>query len=417
MPTAFKNGLGLPEKILIYSTLYGRYKDQGGHMSTATSNVIKLFSLCLLSAASLQAYSASYQIFTDHDYESPTAIAQTKKFSIELGDTSLWSSVRFKGTSSSGLFSGSTSSHTSSQLVYGQANYRLSPMFVVGLNVTQPLWTNIQYPKNSFVRFNSTSTFIRAVDYSPRVAFQPNKNWTFGVGFDAMDFFNGQLNFAIPPTLAPFGVLTNKATAWGYGGDAGITYFMEPGSIFTLSYYSKIRLESSGTSTWGPFKTHLTANIISPAVWSANIIQYLSKTWLVSGTVEVQEWDDQDLNLTLHNTAIGTDVVIPNHLYNGVVAILGSRYQYNDSWAGIVGLTYSTSDQPHEFRTVGLPNPTYWVVALGPEYTWCNNIVVKAMYGYVWGDTHINNMTPTGLTNGRAHVNNNALDVSITYKM
>jgi long-chain fatty acid transport protein len=291
---------------------------------------------------------------------------------------------------------------------------RLSPKIVVGLDITQPYFTDIQYPVGSFVNNFATTTIIRDTNISPKLSYQATERLALGIGFDANNMYNGQLNFVVP---VPFigGNMVNSATSWGYGFDLGLFYVATRSTFLNLAYYSKIVQHATGTSTLGPIVNQaFSADVKLPTTVIGNVIQMLSPTWALSGTIRYTQWDTVKY-LVLQHTAVG-NLTIPDFFFNNLSYELATHYQFNDKWAGIAAFDYEPNVQPTWTRNVGLPTYTRTIPAIGAEYEIQKGLKAKFIYAHVFSKPPINMALATGQTiTGHDYLNADAYDFSITY--
>lgn len=352
----------------------------------------------------------SYQIFADLSFSNPAALNSVKNEEFIIGDMGLWSQFHFNGTAA-GVASSVTST-TTDFLPYLRIAKRLSPKWVVSFDITQPYYTNIQYGENSFVNAFAISTVIRDTNYSPKLSYQVNDRLALGVGFDANNLYNAQLNFA----LSPLGDLTNKVSSWAYGWDVGLFYVVTPSTFLNLSYYSKIVQHSRGTSTWGPLtNSSLSADVKLPATYIANVIQMLSAQWALSATVRYVQWNTLTTTV-LQNTAVGVNINVPANFFNNVSTELATHYQINQKWGVLGAIDYEPNVQPTNTRNIGLPTYTRIIPAIGADYQLTKGLKAKLVYAYIYSRPPIAMKIPTGQSlQGRELVNANALDFSLTY--
>lgn len=368
-----------------------------------------LFSSIVLASTPL--YATSYQIFADLNFSNPAALNSIKHDEIILGGTGLFSRLHFTGTSAG--IKGTTTSNTDDFLPYARWAARVSPKLVVGVDISQPYFTDIRYPRNSIVNVFATETFIRDTNISPRLSYQATERLALGIGLDINDLYNGQLNFAVPP----FGLMTNKADSWAAGFDMGLFYVATPATFLNLIYYSKIVQHAKGTSTWGPFVNYsLSADVKLPATYIANVIQMLSPVWALSATVRYVQWNTVRFTV-LQNTALaGLPITVPDHFYNNISTELATHYQINQKWGALAAIDYEPNVQPTYTRNVGLPTYTRVIPAVGAEYEVCKGFKAKLTYAHIFSKPPINMSIVTGQhIQGHEYLNAEAIDFSITY--
>lgn len=379
----------------------------------------KLFKLSALSLSGLvslmaltDSHATSYQIFADNNFANPAALNSVKHEEIIMGSMVLNSRFHFTGTAAG--VSGSTTSRTNDVLPYGRFAVRLSPQFVASLDITQPYYTNIQYPRNSLINLFATETFIRDTNYSPKLSYQVTPRLALGAGIDANNLYNGQLNFVVPP----FGVLTNKADSWAYGYDLGLFFVATRATFLNLSYYSAIVQHANGRSNWGPFTNNsLQADVKLPATTILNVIQMLSMKWALSATIRYAQWNPVAYTV-IQNTALpgGPTITVPDHFYNNISTELATHYQINDKWGALGAIDYEPTVQPTYTRNPGLPTYNRFVPAIGAEYEIGKGLKAKLIYAHIFSKPPINMTLATGAhIQGHDYLNADAVDFSINY--
>jgi long-subunit fatty acid transport protein len=374
----------------------------------------KFAALSLSGIVSLATFSnanaTSYQIFTNIGFANPAALNSVKQGQFIIGGLTLASRFHFVGTAAG--VSGSTTSRTDDFLPYGRIAMRFSPKWVGSVDITQPYYTDIQYPRNSFINAFATETFIRDTNYSPKLSYQATERLALGFGLDINNLYNGQLNFAV----APFGVMTNKADSWAYGWDAGLFYVITPATYLNLSYYSAIVHHTGGVSAWGPLvNNHLSADVKLPATTIVNLIQMLSPVWALSGTVRYSKWDPVRFTV-LQNTAAGITITVPDHFYNNVSLEIATHYQVNQKWGVLGAIDYEPNIQPTYTRNPGLPTYNRFIPAVGAEYEITKGLKAKLAYAHVFSKPPINMSISTGQhIQGHDYLNVDAVDFSLNY--
>lgn len=355
------------------------------------------------------AYASSYQIFGDLMFDNPATLNRVKKGQMIIGGAVVNPRIRFVGTASG--VSGSASSRVLDLIPYGRLAVRLTPKLVIGVDITQPYYTDVQYPRDSIVKSFSTETIIRDTNFSLRGSYQVTKQLALGLGLDANNLYNGQLNF----NLAPLGLITNKADGWAYGWDAGLFYTITRSTFLSLSYFSRIIQHLNGVSQWGPLTNKsLSAHLPLPATTILNITQMLSPYWALSGTLRYTQWNTLRY-VNLQNTAAG-NILIPSFFFSNVSAELGTRYQLNQKLALFGSFNYEPNVQPTWTRNPGLPTYTRYRPAIGGEYTLTKGLKAKMIYGHTFSKPPIDITSATGaVAKGRIHLNTDIYVLSIIY--
>lgn len=377
--------------------------------------LLKYSALTFSSIATLLAvtntYATSYEIFADLNYNNPAALNSVKDYEVIVGGAGVSSNFHFSGTAAG--VPGSTSSNTTDLLPYGRFAKRLSPKWVASFDISQPIYTDIRYPTNNFANQFATITVQRDTNYSPKLSYQATPQLALGIGLDANDFYDGELSFAVPP----FGNMTNKASSWAYGWDAGLFYVFSPATFLSVNYYSQIIQHASGYSKWGFIENNsLSADVKLPATTIVNLIHMLSPKWALSGTVRYAQWDTLRYTV-LQNTALGgATITVPDHFFNNFSYELATHYQLNEKWAVLGAVDYEPNVQPTFTRNIGLPTYTRYIPAIGAEYNVTKNFKFKAIYAHPFSHAPINmNIPVVGTLQGTDNVNVNVIDLSLTY--
>ena len=355
-------------------------------------------------------HATSYQIFANIAFSNPAALNSIQDGELIIGGSTVDTRFHFTGTAAG--VGGTATSNTTDLLPYGRIAMRLSPKFVASLDITQPYYTNIEYPRNSVVALFATETFIRDTNFSPKLSYQATQRLALGIGFDANQLYNAQLNFSVPP----FGTLVNRADSWAYGWDIGLFYVIRPSTFLNLSYYSKIIQHAEGVSTWGPLTNNgLSADVKIPATYIANIVQMLSPVWALSATVRYSQWETLRYTV-IQDTALGATVTVPDLFFNNVSTELATHYQINDKWGTLAAIDYEPNVQPTATRSVGLPTYTRIIPAVGAEYALSKGLKAKLIYAHVFSKPPIDMSIATGQhIHGHEYVNADAFDFSINY--
>ncbi len=379
--------------------------------------LLKFTALSLSSIVSLTAlstsYATSYQIFPAPNFANAAALNAVKQAEIMIGGLTLAQQMRFTGTAA-GVPTNATS-RTTPFLPYGRIAMRLSPQIVVGVDITQPYFTDIAYPTGTALSSFATSTYVRDTNISPKISYQVNPKLALGAGLDFNNIYNGQLNFSAPP----FGVITNRADSWATGFDLGLFYVAARGTFINLAYYSQIIQHANGVSTWGPLTNNgFSADVKLPATAILNVIQMLSPIWAVSGTIRYTNWNSVQY-LVLQNTALpgaSRTVTIPNKFYDNFSYELATHYNFNDKWAGLAAFDYEPNVVPTYTRNPGLPTYTRYTPAVGAEYMIAKGLKAKLIYAYPFVNAPIDLRIASGLrATGKVYTRVNAWDFGITY--
>lgn len=383
--------------------------------------------LCLpIIGCSTLAHSSAYQTFLGLNYSNPAELSNTKNYQLIVGGDEVFQDVTYRGTyqnAAGKVTYGSAKSGPNDYLPNGRIAFRVNDRVVFGVDVTQPLYTDFQYPKNSFIRNASITTYLRTTEFSPRVAWKATDKLSLGVGFNAMYAYAAELStwLASGPISAQF---TNQGNpTWGYGMNMGLFYAVKKGTYVGFSYFSKVGIRGkSGVSTWGPFvsEQYNTSTLIAPETYNLNLTQYVSPTWLFNAILRYNVWNPQSA-LYLNDTAIPkprSTVTFTQNYFNAFRYALSTKYEFNSKWAGILGAEYSPTSQSIRDRGLGLPVTAATVVAVGAQMVITPGLTARVLASHVFANPNIDLAYSNGRERavGNVKIQTNTVGFRITYE-
>jgi long-chain fatty acid transport protein len=359
-------------------------------------------------AYSSAVFPSAGQILTIFNYQNAAELGLLKKGQIVLGNTYVNLEYRFDGATTNALSgftgNGKTNSHVQDFLPYFRFAARLNDIMVAGLDITQPNYSNIDYPNDSIVRFQGTKTLLRTTDISPKLSIQLSDALQVGLGANAQMVSDGRLDFAVP-TL---GIMNNTATGWGYGWNVGLFYTITEGTYLSAAYFSKITAKLSGTSTIaGVGASNATTDLVFPGLATLQLIQYFSEDWLASVKLFYAQWSAFQ-NLVINNTVVGT-VTIPLDYKDTWGIEVGTRKELNDTLAVLFGFTFDQTPEPLSTRNISVTSGSTYAFAGALAFKLTENAEVQVGYEYNYVKENINNTldsnnTIAGRLRGDAHV-------------
>ncbi len=370
----------------------------------------QIITLGILLGTSLQLNAAAYQIFPTLAYDNPASLGSVKQYTTIIGITDPL--VRMQYTGVAGPVTGTTVSNTSVLLPYARAAARISPSWVAGFDITHPVLSNIRYPADSFINSIVVDSILQDTNYSPKISYKVSDRLTLGVGFDANNMTDAQVNFDVPP----MGLMVNQSSSWGYGWDVGAAITLNDSNFLNFSYYSEINLpRMTGYSQWGSvYQSSFSDNVVLPATWTLNLVHLLTPKWTVLETVRYVQWS-KERDLTLMNTAIGT-LFFPLNYNDNWSGMVAARYQWNDKWGISAAVEYATNPQPTAFRPIALPACAVTIVGGGIEYALTSRWTAQFRYGYAFANPEINQQLPVPQL-GHVDIGVNILDLGVTWKV
>lgn len=356
------------------------------------------------------------QYFWGNTYLNPAQLGFTKDLSLAVGAIPVNVKESFTGIAASGEF-GVSRSDENSVPVYFTGSKRINSNWVVGLNVSPPIYSNLGFPVDATTRFETTETIVRNVDINPQVSYKVNDKWMVGVGFNANDTTDFQVNFTQPG----FGNTVNKSPGWGYGFNAGLMYFINQTNILGLTFYSKINSHLNGTSSAGGLinSNYQLKNFEYPNTIIANYIRYLKKNWVISNTFYWSQWNRTE-GILLLNVVNAGNLDFPVHYRNTVAFKFETKYDLNDKFSLLGGFLVDqggyTRRGPYSTlaRTISFSSASFPAVFGGASTLIAKNTTLQGVVGYGGYNTNIDH--PFGFpTTGGVKVRLFLADVRLTY--
>lgn len=287
--------------------------------------------------------------------------------------------------------------------------YRLAPKWVVGADVSTPLFYNYFNFKSGPLAGIQAKGLTK--NYSPKVSYQVTDELALGIGLDLLQTYGYKL--AQPQLHKVNQVLSVKATGFGVGWDIGLLYKIQPTSLLSFDYHSRIIKKLNGTSYingQSPTSTHVFQPM--PNVLSLNFLQIFSEKWLASITGRFLQWSVLK-NFVITNSPIGR-VQVPLN-YRDTWMISGyTRYQFASQWASFLVLEYHANPQPLAYRPAISPADQLIIGSLGVQYMYTKELQIQLAYGGLGLNPRLKNFSFD--TFGKEPLRDQFVDLSFTYK-
>lgn len=363
--------------------------------------LLSLFPTTLLGAA--------YQIFHTVAYNNAAELSAVNRARLIIGGTDPLVSMRYTGQI--GTQNGTTASHTATFLPYLSVAYRINPAYTVAFDITHPIFANIQFPKSDFTGPLVTDSIIMDTNYSPKLSVKISDHISLGLGFDANNISDAQLNFMYAGTEN-----INKTHGWRFGWDTGIEIILNDSNFLDFTYYSKINFEQlTGYSQYGNlYQGNFSDNLVIPDTYILNLTHKLAEHWFVFETLRYISWSEANY-LALRNSALGTYTVPLNYNDSGTFAI-GTRYEWQENWSALVFVEYQTSPQSTQYRPLGLPASALSVLGGSIDHRFSQYWTLNLHYTYVFANPPIDQAGPP-IQNGHMAINVTILDIGLTWKI
>lgn len=350
-------------------------------------------------------HSANIQKFTGLSYDNPARMSQVKNKQIILGSSALLYNFTYSGTSALG--SGSVSQQPRLVLPYFRFVDRVNEKFVFGLDITDPIASYIAYPTDSFINALIIANVVNSTNIAPNVSYSVNKELALGAGVDAM---HAVFNWRTMPQAN--NVFINKSDGWNYGWHVGALYSMTEKTTLGATYYSPIKLNFKGPSTYRQIQTTWTTYINMPASLLLTIVQKITPKWSVSGVYTYSWWNID--SLYYNDTARG-NLISSNWKYHNTNRLgISGQYTQDDKWTYRIGAGFEQSPIDSDTRTLSNPTVNSYALSIGGSYKITPEIAIDLTYARVFIiDALIK--VPAPNTNGVITGYANALDAKLTW--
>lgn len=285
--------------------------------------------------------------------------------------------------------------------------YRINDYAVFGLAVLAPFGLSTKYYDNSVVRFMADNSSVTTVNLTPAIAFQLNKQWSAGVGFQVQHISAVFSNFNGPYTgIAPIDALVASshptyltASGWGYGYTLGLMFQPDQVTRLGVGFRSQVSNQVSGngqqyTSPGGVVpapnanflfnaQTSVGAAIKTPAILTLSAARDIND-WTVKATAQVNFWDSfNHLSIDMPQ-AFGVNSTIQTQWSNAWFAALGADYRLRQSWVLRAGVAYDQTPTNNTYRDARIPDSDRYWLTLGATYMATKHFSIDGAYAHIF---------------------------------
>ncbi|AOW57926.1 OmpP1/FadL family transporter [Legionella pneumophila] len=304
---------------------------------------------------------------------------------------------------------------------YGRVAKRLNDKTVVAVDLTEPFNSNLDWGNDAFTRYAATQNYLTDVDLSPKISYAISKKLQIGGGINFNVLLKNEVNWAFPTGQSTYANLINRSSSFGVGYNLGINYAVNDTNFLGITYYSRIRQNTSGTSYLG-----LAANpdfqfgFYMPATTVASYVHIFNPKWLINLQVFQSEWNANQ-KVRLYNTAAPppfTNFIFDMHFDTSYAYLAAIRKQVSDKLG--IALAGMIDDGPEEdgLRTIVFPSDTQYFLGLIGDYRFTEHASMELILGHVYSNPSIQNKAkvnnvPVPFTTGRVTINANVLDLKV----
>ena len=390
---------------------------------------MRLLTTGALCVFTLGAHANVLQYFSGISYNNPSQLFQIKNTEFILGGTGAYGDLKFTGSALNfntlQYESGISHSRTYTLFPYGRIAKRVTPKFVVAVDVTEPFNSKLDWGSNTFTRYAATQNLLTDVDVSPKFSYSLSKNFHVGAGINFNFVTNNESNWAFPTGPTTYATLVNKSTNSAVGFNVGATYLINQTNFIDLTYYSKIRQNTKGTSELGPLiSNNLLFSFTMPATTVLSYVHLFTPKWLLNLKIYQSEWDANQ-TVRFLNTAAPAPA---NHFsfsmdFDKAYAYVGAlRNQYTEKLGlTLVGMVDDGPEQGH-LRNLMFPTYIQYFVGIAGDYHVTAKTSLELLYGQVFSSPPMFNRVVVNnesipFTTGNVRIRASVLDLKIKVQM
>ncbi|KTC87700.1 MULTISPECIES: OmpP1/FadL family transporter [Legionella] len=358
-------------------------------------------------------YANVIQYFFGFNYRNPTDANTVKHSEVLFGAPIINTYAKFTGIAKGGIGSASSSETDALPFFYGAV--RLNDKVAVGLNISNPYYTNFQYPQNSIIRYDVTKFITRDVDINPHITYKLSDKLAVGGGFVANYVYQEDLDFVV----SNFGNVTTQSKSWNYGWDLGFSYKFDDKNSFKLAYFSGLVTNYLGISTAqvGIINDNFRfSRFYLPGTTKAEYTRLLNDKWTLGLKLFYIQWGILK-SVYLQNVASGGTIPIPVHYHNTWAFQAGANYQVNSKWGLLGSVIYDEGAPKLKGRTVAFPVDDAVALIVGTTYKFTDAAALQVAYSYAFNNTRLDRPLNTSDAVGRMRFHANVLEISLNYKI
>lgn len=365
------------------------------------------------------------QYFTGISYSNPAELFQVKKNQFILGATGFYTKGTFQGSAlnfnTMETNYGSSYTRSYSVLPYGRVAHRWGGKWVFGVDVTEPVHSNLAWLKTAVTRYAGTENILRDVDVSPRFSWQILPQVYLGLGANFNFVNKNEGNWVMPTGRTTYENMINLSSSFNAGFDAGLYYTITQSDFFGAAYYSRIKQRTHGVSLLNHHANtdyNFTFNL--PPTWLFNYVHLISKTWLINLRLIKANWS---VNPYLYFNHTAGDPVSnftfdmkfrPAWVYGGAI-----RHQLNDKWGVTLLGFFDRNPISENLRPINFPADNQYFYGLAVDRNITKQASVTLLLGRGFSDSKTMRKVNVQdrqyhLTDGSINIFANVLDLKLT---
>lgn len=269
----------------------------------------------------------------------------------------------------------------------------------IGFGVTAPFGLSNEYEEGWFGRYDSTSSDLAVLDFSPAVAFRASERFSFGFGVN-VQHVDADLRRAVPdplaaggPTAATDGELILEGDSTAVGVNAGVIYEPWERTRIGAHYRSEVnhRLDGAlkGVTPAGigggvSFRSPGNADLDLPQMATLAAAHDLSERLSVLAHAIWFGWGSfRQIHMELDN---GGSLVDAQEYENSMAVAVGAEYKASEAWTLRAGVQYDETPTTGDNRTTRTPDGNRTWVSGGASYEVSEKVTLDLAATYIFID-------------------------------
>lgn len=354
-------------------------------------------------------FTAVDQILNSNFFQNPAELSLVKKMNLIIGNIFITPKFKFIGMAYGNT--GSAVSKVQNSLPYLLGDYRFTDKFVLGVNMTPSGYGHLQWPFDSIVIYDSTTTKLVYYRIGVQTSYQFTEKLALGAGINLQYNKLGELDAVIPGK----GNQINKVSALNYTIDGGVYYKINSRNFLTAAFYSAVHRPGHGTSTMADTTVYnLFMTVTEGPVAYIGFQHQVTEKLFLEEKVYWSGWSIQKY-LFFTNTTTGNRVA-PTLWKDTFSFQISTRYAIDEKVALLGSLMYETNPGgPVVTNSIGYPLAATGAVSTGLDYSFLKNFSVQLLYGYgsFIPNAKINNANDKGIVTA----NSQAVVLQLTCKV
>jgi long-chain fatty acid transport protein len=250
----------------------------------------------------------------------------------------------------------------------------------IGFGATGNFGSSLKYDDSWAGRYYVRQATLIGASLLPSIAYRLNEHLSLGASVNAM---YGYTKYTVAVNnVAPGagdGQLKLRDTKWGWGGNLGLLYEVDPRTRFGFVYNSQVKLDFSPQAQFSGLAPGMNALLASRGLLNStvdlgvkvpqgvmgSVYHELNDRWALLGSVGWQQWSkfgEVDVSVNSNNpTSLTTQLNFKDTWHVAV----GAQYRPVEHWLINFGVAYDSEFQDNSNVSPALPTNGAWRFGVG----------------------------------------------------